>query len=235
MALAKQRPAVLRATAGVGLTAVASVLVLAGCGSSGGGTPSTKPPPSVPSLVSTAKADFRTAKSVRFSGHVRQAGRTVSLDLKMLRTGDFSGTVSLSGATFRLVRVGGKTYAYVSKSFFAFLHTTRHVPSGTCALICGKWFTLPSGALPQFSLASLAAKFDHVSPPKGTHTSVTTFAGQPAYRVASSGKAAFWAKNGHHYLLGFRVPKQDIALNFSQWNKVPPISAPPASKVVQLG
>jgi len=234
MALAKQRPAVLRATAGVGLTAVAGVLVLAGCGSSGGVTPSSKPP-SVSSLVSTTKADFRSAKSVRFSGHVRQAGHLVTLDLKMLRSGDFSGTVSLSGATFRLVRVGGKTYAYVSKSFFAYLHTTRHVPAGTCALICGKWFTLPSGALPQFSLGSLAAKFDHVSPPKGTHTTVTTFAGQPAYKVSSSGKAAFWAKNGHHYLLGFRLQKQDVALTFSQWNKVPPISAPPASKVVHLG
>ena len=234
MALAKQPPAVLRATAGVGLTAVAGVLVLAGCGSSGGGTPSSKPP-SVSSLVHTTKADFRNAKSVRLTGHLREAGNPLTLDLRMLRSGDFSGSVSLSGANFSILRVGSKTYAYVSKSFFGFLHTTRHVPAGTCALICGKWFTLPSGALPQFSLGSLAAKFDHVSPPKGTHTSVTTFAGQPAYKVSSSGKSAFWAKNGHHYLLGFRVPKQDIALNFSQWNKVAPISPPPAAKVVHLG
>jgi hypothetical protein len=237
MTLAKQRATVLRATAGVGVTAVAWVLVLAGCGSSGGGggTSSTKPP-SVSSLVHTAKADFRNAKSVRFSGHLSEARHPLSLDLKMLRSGDFSGNVSLSGATFKIVRVSGKTYAYVSKSFFGFLHTTRHIPAGTCALICGKWFSLPPGSFPRISLSSLAAKFDnHVSVPKGTHTSATTFAGQPAYKVASSGKAAFFAKNGHHYLLGFRDQKQNIALNFSQWNSVPSISAPPASKVVHLG
>src|SRR5262249_32194119 len=112
MALAKQRATVLRASAGIGATAVAGALVLAGCGSSGGGTSSGKPP-SVSSLVNTAKADFRNAKSVRFSGHVRQAGHPVSLDLKLLRSGDFSGSVSLSGASFKIVRVGGKTYAYV--------------------------------------------------------------------------------------------------------------------------
>ena len=235
MTLAKQRATVLRATTGVGLTAVAGALVLAGCGSSGGGTSSSKPP-SVSSLVHTTKADFRNAKSVRLTGHLREAGNPLTLDLRMLRSGDFSGSVSLSGANFSILRVGSKTYAYVSKSFFGFLHTTRHVPSGTCALICGKWITLPAGTFPQLSLTSLAGKFDsHVSAPKGTHTSVTTFAGQPAYKVASKGKAAFFAKNGHHYLIGFNDQNQDIALTFSQWNKVPPISPPPAAKVVHLG
>ena len=235
MALAKQRATVLRATTGIGVTAVAGALVLAGCGSSGGGASSSKPP-SVSSLVQTTKADFRNVKSVRLTGHLREAGNPVTVDLKMLRSGDFSGSVSLSGANFSILRVGSTTYAHVSRSFFAFLHTTRHVPSGTCALICGKWITLPAGTFPQLSLSSLAGQFDkHVTAPKGTHTSVTTFAGQAAYKVASKGKAAFFAKNGHHYLIGFHDQKQDIALTFSEWNSVPPISPPPASKVVHLG
>jgi hypothetical protein len=234
MALARQRTAVLRASAGVGLTAVVGVLVLTGCGSGAGGASSSQPP-SVSSLVKTAKADFHNAKSVRLSGHLREAGHPLSLDLKMLRSGEFSGNVSLSGANFSILRAGGKTYAFVSKSFFGYLHTTRHVPAGTCSLICGKWFTLPPGTFPNISLPSLGAKFNHVSAPKGTHTSVTTFAGQAAYKVASTGKAAFFAKNGHHYLIGFQVQNQDIALTFSEWNSVPPISPPPASKVVHLG
>jgi hypothetical protein len=61
----------------------------------------------------------------------------------------------------------------------------------------------------------------------------TTFAGQPAYQVAHSGESAYFAKNGHHYLIGFRSPKQNAAMTFSQWNSVPPISPPPPSKIVK--
>jgi len=76
----------------------------------------------------------------------------------------------------------------------------------------------------------------HVSVPKETPlVSVTTFDGQPAYELSHAGQAAFFAKNGHHYLIGYRARKQGVAISFSEWNSVPSISPPPANKIVNIG
>jgi len=212
----------------------AAGMVLAGCGSGGG--PSTAKP-TVASLVRTVKADFRQARSLRMSGHLREHGHPIAIDLRMLRSGDIAGTVEMGGAVIRIVRVGSKAYAYVSRSFFRYLRSARHVPASACSLICGRYVSLPAGALPKITLAHLAAMMDkHVSVPKGKlHMSVTTFAGQPAYEVADAGQDAFFAKNGHHYLIGYRSTKQHLDIALSQWNRVPPISPPPVSKIVHVG
>jgi hypothetical protein len=220
---------------GACLAVVVGGLTLAGCGSGGPAHSAAKP--TVASLVKTVQSDFRHASSVRLSGHIREHGQRLAADLKMLRSGDAAGQISLGEATMRIVRVGTKTYVHVTKAFFRYLVSTRHVPSSACALICGKYVTLPQGAVPQLSLANLARRVDkNMSVPKArTHVSVTTFAGRPAYEVSTTGKAAFFAKNGHHYLIGLRDQKQGMAISFSEWNSVRPISPPPASKIVGLG
>jgi len=226
------RPRLTRAVAHACLAATIGAVTLAGCGSGGasGGKPT------IASLVAGVRADFQHVKSVRLSGHLTQNGRSIAVDLSMLRSGDLDGTVTLSGATVRIVQVSHKTYAYVGKPFFRYLRTVRHVPAGACALICGKYILIPAGTIPGLSLEQLAKTVDkHVSAPKGAHLTVTTFAGQPAYEISDATHAAFFAKNGHHYLIGFRLSKQNVAINFSQWNSVPPVKAPPASKIVNVG
>jgi hypothetical protein len=191
----------------------------------------------VASLVHTMRNDFRHATSLRMAGHLRQQGRQVALDIGLLRSGDFGGTVVLSGARVRVLRSGTSTYAFVSRSFFRYLHDSRGVPAAACSVICGKYLKVPAGAIPDVSLASLARQItQNASAPKGKATvTVTTFAGKPAYKVSHAGQAAFFAKNGHHYLIGFESGKQDASVTFSQWNAVPPVSPPPASKVVSSG
>jgi hypothetical protein len=223
-----------RAIAFACLAAVTSGVTLAGCGSSGGGASAGKP--TIAALAAGLRADFQHAKSVRISGHLTEHGQPLAVDLSLLRSGDLEGTVVLGGATIRIVQVSHKIYAYVSKSFFGYLRTARHVPAATCALICGKYILLPTGTIPGLSLGQLAGTIDkHGSAPKNAHLTVTTFAGQPAYEVYDATHAAFFAKNGHHYLLGFRLAKQKIALRFSQWNSLPPIKPPPPSKIVNVG
>jgi len=183
------------------------------------------------------QADFRHAKSLRLAGHMRVQGQPLTVDLKLLRSGDSAGQMTLNGANFSIVRVGSDTYVDVTRSFFRYLRSTRPVPASACALICGKYVKLPAGAIPGFSLGNLAKMIDkHVSVPKETPAvSVTTFDGQPAYELSHAGQAAFFAKNGHHYLIGYRARKQGVAISFSEWNSVPPISPPPASKIVNIG
>lgn len=218
----------------VGGTAAALAVgaALTGCASSGAGSSAARP--TVASLVHTVRDDFRHVKSLRMAGHLRQDGRQVALDLRMLRSGEFEGTVVLSGARIRVLRSGSSTYAFVSRSFFRYLHITRNVPAGACSVICGKYIKLPVGAIPRMGLATLAKQITkEVSLPMGNlRMTVTTFAGQPAYEVTHAGQSAFFAKNGHHYLIGFRYPRQNVAITLSQWNSVPPISPPPASKIV---
>jgi outer membrane murein-binding lipoprotein Lpp len=230
-----RRVPVSRMATGVCLAAAVGTVVLAGCGS--GGAPSAASKPTVASLVQTMRADFRHAKSVRMAGHVREHGRKVTANLSLLRSGDVEGKMAVGGARLSIVRTGRNTYAYVSKSFFHYLRTVRHVPAGACALICGKYVKLPAGSLPEISLARLAKMIDkNVSVPKATpRLTVTTFAGKPAYEVSQAGEAAFFAKNGHHYLLGYRSSKEHVAITFSEWNSVPPIRPPPAGKIVSVG
>lgn len=235
MAVARRRPAVSWMIACAGLAAISVGPLLAGCGS--GSTGSSVARPTVASLVKTMRGDFRHARSLRLSGHLRVQGKPLTVDLKMLRSGDSAGQMTLSGASFSFVEVGGKTYVYVSRSFFRYLRSSRPVPASACALICGKYVRLPAGAIPGLSLGNLAKMIDkHVSVPQETPVvSVTSFNGQPAYELSHAGQAAFFAKNGHHYLIGYRASKQGVAMSFSQWNSVPPISPPPASKIVNIG
>jgi hypothetical protein len=235
MPVARRRPAISSMIARGCLAAIAVGPMLAGCGS--GSTGPSEATPTVASLVKTMRADFRHAKSLRLSGHMRVQGKPLAVDLKMRRSGDSAGQITLNGASFRIVRVGSKTYAYVSRSFFRYLRSTRPIPASACALICGKYVTVPIGAVPGFSLGSLAKMIGkHVSVPRETpHMIVTTFEGQPAYELSHAGQAAFFAKNDHHYLIGYRARKQGLAMSFSQWNSVPPISPPPAGKIVKIG
>lgn len=222
-----------RAVAGSSAAAVAVGIVLIGCSS--GGTSSTAAKPTVASLVQTMRSDFQHAKSLRIAGHLKQEGRPVDLDLRMLRSGDFEGAVLLSGARIQVLRSGANTYAFVTKSFFRYLRVARGVPASACSVICGKYVKIPPGTVAHTSLSSLARQITkNVQEPKSNaQMTVTTFAGQPAYQVSHAGESAFFAKNGHHYLIGYRSPKQNASVTFSQWNSVPPISPPPPSKVVQ--
>jgi len=181
------------------------------------------------------RSDFEHAKSLRIAGHLKQDGRQVALDLRMQRSGDFKGTVLMSGANIQVLRSGANTYAFVTKSFFRYLHATKGVPANACPVICGKYVKIPPGSIADVSLNDLTRQVTkNLTEPK-VHVQViaTTFAGQPAYQVSHSGQSAYFAKNGHHYLIGFRSSKQNAAMRFSQWNSVPPINPPPPSKIVR--
>jgi hypothetical protein len=58
--------------------------------------------------------------------------------------------------------------------------------------------------------------------------------GQPAYRLTDpEGDYLYVAKNGTHYPLEITRPGSGT-LSFSEWNSVPPISAPSARQVISL-
>lgn len=191
----------------------------------------------VASIISSMKAAFRTAKSVRMSGTATVQGHVVTMDLSMLRSGEASGTIKVGPLEEQIVVTGGNAYIYVSKSFFKFIQKTRHAPASECALICGKWVKSPAGNFSGFNLTSLGNQFEKNVPNASSVPSLktTTFDGQAVYEVTdSAGAKGYIAQTSPHYLLGVTVQTSQghSTITFSEWNAVPPISPPPANKVI---
>lgn len=171
------------------------------------------------------------------SGSLTTGSQHVALDLGMLRNGDESGTLSVGATHLTLVIVGGQAYEYVSKDFFKTIQQASHVPASACATICGKYISVSASPFSSFNLPGMTHQIESKMPvvTSVSHISSTTYEGQPAYELSGEGVRLYLAKNGTHYLLGMVAPTKFGTLNFSQWNAVSPISAPPASKIVNIG
>jgi hypothetical protein len=229
------------------IATVWAVICLAACGGSSpssghpGLTGSVSPPtgaPSAQALVNDALTALKSAQSVRISGSVTQSGKNLRLNVGFVKSGAFSGTMSgpFAGtqATFTLIATGGKTYLLLDKAFFNALSKTQGIPASACQTLCGKYVAVPAAQFGNFSLNGLTS-----SMLKGAHKAapgvvVTSVNGQPAYRVSDGhGSFLYIAENGTHYPLEITKPGTGT-LTFTDWNSVPPITAPPASQVISL-
>jgi hypothetical protein len=212
--------------------AVLAMLAVTGCSSAASTVPGGI---TVAALISDMKAGFATANSLRISGGGTFSGQHVVMNVGLIRSGDESGTIVVGTLPVTLVSVGGVDYVYVSKAFFNYLHATRGVPNSSCARICGKYIKLansPFSSKFNFGLMTRQIKNKLPVPTSVPHVKVTTYHGQSAYELYDNqGRKVFIAKDGVHYLLGMVLPGK-FALNFSQWNAVPPVTAPPPSKVI---
>src|SRR5262249_18508762 len=151
----------------------------------------------------------------------------------MFRSGDMTGHVIEGPLNVRVVGVKRTFYYYVNKTFFSYLHAREHVPLSACKQICGKYIPVSSAKLAKFTLGNLVRQIETGLPVPVSVPSIraTTYQGQAAYELSNDkGQEVFVAKNGTHYLLGMVDPGK-FRLTFSQWNAVPPVSAPPASKI----
>jgi hypothetical protein len=216
------------------VTTVGVALALVGCS-----TVATKAPgpngPSVASLLASMKAGFAHASSVHVSGTGAFGSKVTGLDFGIFRSGDMSGSVTEGTFNANVIDSGGRFYVYVNKAFVKYLGTTEHIPASACKLICGKYISVPASALGHYSFGSLFKQIETGIPAATSvpHIQVTTYQGQPAYELSDNqGREIFVAKNGIHYLLGAVDPGK-FRLSFSEWNAVPPVTAPPASKIVK--
>jgi hypothetical protein len=223
------------ASRNVAAAAGISLLALAGCSS--GSTNTSANAPSATSLIAAMKSAFATAQSVRIVGTLHHQGKTVALNLGMLRSGDMSGTIDLNSIHATLVVAGGKAYELVTKDFFKIIQQHTHVPNSVCSLMCGKYIAVPIGSLASFNLAGMTSQVDKNLPtPAGAHVTATTFHGQPAYQlIGRDGTRIYLARNGVHYPLGMVAPSNFGVVTFSDWNAVPPVTQPPASRVFNPG
>jgi hypothetical protein len=182
------------------------------------------------------KSSFATASSVHVTGHLIAQGHKVTMSVGMLRSGNMSGTVTYKSTAVDLVVVNGKAYELVTRAYFKLIQRSGHVPSSVCALMCGKYIAGPTSAFKSFSLPGMISSIEKKIPVPSSvpHLSVTTYQGQAADKLSGDG-VMYVAERGPHYLLGMADPAKFGALTFSDWNAVPAVSAPPASKIYSAG
>ena len=226
------------------------VLGTAGCGgssssgsqgssapASSGSTPQ-GPAPSSQTLLNDTLTALRTAKSVRISGGLVKNGQSLHLDVGFIRPNSLDGSISgpFAGvqATFKIIVVGGEAYVLLNKQLFNAISKAHHIPSATCAVICGKYIKVPASQFGGFTLNGLSNSVTKSTNKAVPGVTATTINGQAAYRISDGhGSYLYIAANGTHYPLEITKPGTGTLL-FSEWNSVPPIAAPPASQVISV-
>jgi len=229
--------------------AAAGAALLAGCGAPGtpaAARPAAKPaalaatPRSPSQIVAEMRKAVQAASSVHLSGVLRNGGKPIGLNLGLLRSGEFSGTLTQNGIPLRLIDVGGKAYV---KATAAYLKQLK-APAAVCSIMCGKYVEVSpaqarslSGSL---SMSALLSSFTG-KVPRFTSAGTTTVAGRKGQvLLGPDGSRLVVAATGPPYPLqavgrqGSGGRQSNGTLNFSQWNAVPRPAAPPASQVINI-
>lgn len=230
----------------VAIAAAGVVIGLAACGGSTSsvgqpGSSGTAGAPGVPSaqtLLTDATTALKSAQSVRIAGGITESGKNLHLDVGFIKSGSLSGMLTgpFAGtpATFKLIVVGGKGYVLLDKTFFNELVKSHGVPAIACSTLCGKYIELPASQFGDFSLNGLTNSMLKGANKAAPGVVVTTLNGQPVYRITDGhGTFLYIAKNGTHYPLEITKAGTGM-LTFTQWNSVPPVTAPPSSQIVSL-
>lgn len=208
--------------------AVATALLVAGCSSGGGGGSAAKP------SVAAIKAAMLSARSVHMSGSINQAGKPITVNLSLTRSGDAYGTMAVDQAQFQVLATGGKSYIKLSRSF---LVNVANAPASACSLMCGKYLSLSgaqsAGMLGSLSMTNLMQQMLKGSP-SIKYSGTATVNGQQAWVARDSdGSTAYVAATGKPYLLRLVGHSGSVGrIDFTEWNSVTIPPPPPASKVV---
>jgi hypothetical protein len=221
-----------------GLAAAAiGALALAGCGD---------PPPTFPSTFTAApsrspsqtvqqmRKAVNAASSVHLSGILRNGGKPIGLNLGLIRSGDFAGTITQNGVPLLLIDVSGKAYV---KATAAYLHELK-VPASVCSIMCGKYVELtPAEAASlagNLNMSALLASFTGKTP-RFTNAGTTTVAGREGQVLGGpDGSRLVVAATGTPYPLQAVGRRGSGTLNFTMWNAVPRPAAPPGDQVINL-
>lgn len=212
------------------LALVCAGLLLAGCGSHSKSESSNgEASKSADKVLADAKAAVDGASSARVSGNIVTGGTPIKLDLSMAN-GQATGTMSTSGLSFDLVRIGNTAYIKGSDDFY------KHFAGAAVAqLLHGKWLkaSITSGRFASFEpLTNVRLLFDKVASNHGklANDGAKTFEGQKVVEIrdTSDNSKLYVSATGKAYPVAIVGGKkgQTGTITFSDWNKPLSVSAP---------
>jgi hypothetical protein len=212
------------------LALVLAGVVFAGCGGHGKSAGSNgEASKSADKVLADAKAAADSASSARVSGNIVSGGTAIKLDLSM-GSGQANGSMSTSGFSFDLIRIGNTAYIKGSDDFY------KHFAGAAVAqLLHGKWLkaSIVSGRFASLApLTSISVLFDKVASNHGklANDGGKTFDGQKVVEIrdTSDNSKLYVAATGKAYPVAIVGGKksQSGTITFSDWNKPLQVSAP---------
>lgn len=162
------------------IVCLAALAVLVACGggssksSSGGGASNGVDAKAPDAIVTASRQAADTASSVHLSGSIAATGAPTTFDLNLVKATGGSGTLSVNGVSFDLIRIGSTIYVKGSAAFY------KKFSGAAAALLNGKWL---KGASTSGSFAAI-----------GPFTDLTGFvdkalANQPGQKLTKGGSA----------------------------------------------
>jgi hypothetical protein len=212
------------------LVLVLAGLLLAGCGGHGSSASSNgEASKSAAKVLADAKAAADGASSARVSGNIVSGGTPITLDVAMAR-GQAKGSMSTSGLSFDLIRIGNTAYIRGSDDFY------KHFAGAAVAqLLHDKWLkaSIISGRFASLEpLTSISLLFDKVAAHHGklANDGAKTFKGQQVVEIrdTSDNSKLYVAATGTPYPVAIVGGKkgQSGTITFADWNKSLSVSAP---------
>jgi hypothetical protein len=230
--------------------AVVAALV-AGCSTKNGGTtpaPTTAPPDngvaalSAEEILAKAVTAVANAPSVHLKGDFTSEGEKTTVDIK-LKQKDGVGTISFSGSTLEITKVGTEVFLKADANFWKTFAGDKGEMVAT--LLQGKWL---KANLSDENFGALASFLDVNNMLKATGTlskgQTKVVNGLNAIGVVDSGTdgGTLWvATQGEPYPLRLESNAGEGALDFLEYGAAVEVTAPPAdqtidvAKLIQLG
>jgi len=202
-------------------------------------TSAAKQVPTARVLYDTMRRSVAAAKSVRIKGEINTGGKTQTIDIAGDRDGKNTRALVNDGTgQAELLTVGDSVYIKADTAYW-----TEHASATAAAVAAGKYVKVPAGmvgtdalkvgtlldgAFTDLPLAGLLQKVE-----------ATDLDGTPAYVLADrlnpqAGRIYISADGKARLLRIVSVKASAGTLDFSEWDSVPPKSAPPADQLVKI-
>jgi hypothetical protein len=211
-----------------------SMLLIAGCsGSPSAGAAGSKPASVV---IPAMQSAVDHARSVHMQGNVASGELNVRFNLSFAGSG-VSGSMMVSGASFDLISLAGKTYIKIDSGFLS----RAGIPDTVCAAICGKYVLLSSSDAKSITGSVSLAGLTHDlfgKIPRSARTSSAPFQpasyeGQSVLKFRADGYTLDVVATATHYPLAIIAPHGQY-IRFADWNAVPALTPPPPGQVVSV-
>jgi len=202
---------------------------------------------STATLFTQLRKNGAAAKSVRIKGSLTNGTASTAARVKVDIAGDRAGkntrvTADDGTGIVEILTAGGKSYLKADAAFW-----TKNGSAAIARSAAGKYVEVPAGSSAVMGDISVGKLLDRVfakdlSAVGKLNTKVTASEvnGVPAYLMTTKadGTRIYVSTDAQARLLrveGVKGAKgQGTTLDFSQWNAVPPASAPPASQLTKI-
>lgn len=195
--------------------------------------------PTAKALYDDMRKSVAAATSVRIKGVVNSAGKKLTIDVSGDRDGkNTRAKVNDGTAEVELLSVGGNIYIKADKAYW-----TENGSAAAAKIAAGKYVKVPagSGLMDDLKVGTLLDGVFKDLPLAGAFQEVeeADVDGVPAYRLAdkigSQDGQIYVSADEKAQLLRIVSTKANAGtLDFTEWNAVPPMSAPPASEQVKV-